>query len=93
MARNALIQINADDIVGFEFVWNGAVPYAGNHDCEAFAFLDEIFGADRVKETLTDSDIAKLDTAAGRLRSHAGGFHHALGRQLYPVYLHFERFA
>ena len=59
------IQVDADDIVGFKFVGNRAVTHAGNHGCQVFALFHKIFGADRVIETLTESDIAELDTTTG----------------------------
>jgi len=60
--RHYLIQVDADYIVWLEFVRDCAVAYAGHHGCHAFALFHEILVADRVIETLTESDIAEFDT-------------------------------
>jgi len=60
-----LIQVDANNIVCFKFVGDCAIAYAGNHGCHAFALFHEIFGADWVIETLTESDIAELCATAG----------------------------
>ena len=65
MAGNRLIQVNADNVVGFEFVRDRAITHAGNHGCQTFALLHEILGADWVIEALTESNIAEVDTAKG----------------------------
>ncbi len=71
MAGKALIRIDANNVVGFKFVRDCAVTHAGNHGCQAFALFHEIFGADRVIETLTESNIAELDSVTGGLSGHA----------------------
>ena len=71
MGNVALIQVEANNIVGFKFVWDCAVTYAGNHGCQAFALFHKIFGADWVIEALTDNNIGELDAATGGRRGHS----------------------
>ena len=66
-----LVQIKADNVVGFKFIRDRAVAQAGDHGRQTFALLHEIFRADGVKEALTDGDIAEMDTAAGGMSGHA----------------------
>ena len=68
--RCVLVQVNADNVVGFEFIRDRAITLAGNHGCQRFCLLHEIFVADRVEETLTDCNIAEIDAAAWRRGSH-----------------------
>lgn len=74
-----LIQVNADNVVGLEFVRDRAITHAGHHGGQGFALLHEIFGADRVKEALTESNFAEGGTATGRLSSHVN--QHQFGRE------------
>jgi hypothetical protein len=60
---NRLMQVDADDIVGFKLVGDCAVTDAANHGCQAFALFHEIFGTDRVIETFPDSNIGEFETA------------------------------
>ena len=78
---NRLIQVDADNIVGFEFVRDCAVTCAGNHGCQAFALLHKIFVADWVIEALTDSNIAELDTATWGRSSHASSLEYIFGEK------------
>jgi hypothetical protein len=68
---NGLIQVDANNIVSFKFVRDGAVTDAGNHGGHAFALLHEIFRADGVIETLTESDFTELGTTTGYGSGHS----------------------
>jgi hypothetical protein len=73
-AVRILIQVNADNVVGFKLIRDCAITQAGDHGRQSFALLHEIFGADWVIEALTESKVAELDTATGRMNSHALGW-------------------
>ena len=60
-----LIQVDANDIVGFEFVRDCAITHAGNHSRQVLALFHEIFGTDWVIEALTERNIAELGTTTG----------------------------
>jgi hypothetical protein len=64
------MQVDVDGIVGFEFVGDGAVTYAGDHGCKGFALFYEVFRADWVVEPFTDSNIGEFDTSTKWRRGH-----------------------
>ena len=64
------MQVDTDDIIGFKFVRDFAVAYAGDHGCQVFSVLYEVFLANRVVEPFTDGDIGELDPAAWGRRAH-----------------------
>jgi hypothetical protein len=70
MAGNRLVQVDANDVVGFEFVWDCAVTYAANHCGQAFGLFHKILSADWVVEPFTDGNIGEFDTATGGRCSH-----------------------
>jgi len=70
----SLIQVNADNVVGFKLIRDCGFTQAGDHGRQIFALLHEIFVADRVIEALTESEVAEVDTATGRMNSHALGW-------------------
>ena len=62
------MQVDAHDIVGFKFVGDSAVAYAGDHGCEGLALFYEVFRADWIVEPFTDSNIGEFDTSTKRRR-------------------------
>ncbi len=88
-AGNRLIQIDANDILGFKFVRDRAVTHASNHGCQAFALFHKIFITDWIVETLTQRNIAKLDTATDGLSSHANSLKMVRGLRGSLPHLHF----
>src|SRR5690242_16831423 len=63
------MQVDANDVIGFEFVRNFAIAYAGDHRREAFSLFHEVFLTDRIVESFADGNIGELDAAARR-RGH-----------------------
>src|SRR5690242_18596663 len=64
------MQVDADDVIGFEFVRDFAIPDASDHGSQIFGLLHEVFLADRIVEPFTDSNIGELDSAATGRRGH-----------------------
>ena len=64
------MQVDADDVVGLEFVRDFAITYPSDHGRQIFGVLHEVFLADRIVEPFTDSNIGELDTAAAGRRGH-----------------------
>ena len=64
------MQVDADDIIRFEFIGDRAVTYAGDHGCQGFALFHEILGADRIVEAFPDNNIREFDTATDGIGWH-----------------------
>ena len=64
--------IDADHIIGLEFVRNRAVTDAGDHGGHLVALLDEIFLADGIKEALANGDFTEFDVLTVGFLGHAG---------------------
>ena len=62
--------VDADDVVRLEFVRGFAVTDTRDHARERVGFLDEVFRADRVEETLADGDFAELHFMTAGDRAH-----------------------
>ena len=62
--------INADDVVGLEFVRDCAVANACDHCRHRVAKLHEVLGADRVIETLAKGNFTEFDAAECSIRRH-----------------------
>ncbi len=62
--------IHADNVVGFKLVRYRAVARAGHHGGERIAMFYKILGADGVEKALSDGDLTKLNSVAGRVGRH-----------------------
>ena len=64
------MQVDADDVIGLEFVRDFAITYTGDHGCQILSLFHEVFLTDRIVEPFTDSNIGELDAAAAGRRGH-----------------------
>jgi hypothetical protein len=62
--------VDANNVVCLEFIRHSPVTNACDHGGQVIALLDEVFRADRVKESLANGDIAEFDTPESGLRCH-----------------------
>src|SRR4051812_4462950 len=64
-----LMQVDANDVVGFKFVCDCTVTDASDHRCKFVALFHEVFRADQIEKAFADGDIGEFD-AATRGRCH-----------------------